>query len=170
VKQDAVLKVPVKGKVKQSIDKGAATFEMPGGRSSVVLLQLPEYQAPYSLTVKSSRRGIGRTTEIFIPSGLYFDADCRYLGGFGEEQLTGATERIIAALTFGEAQKNMRYLLLYTRGDLVGQRVDMRASIYAVPVPGKAGTSLGNGFGLARLERSLQAKLEVQRKEGAKLK
>lgn len=165
VDQGAFLKVPVKGKVKPSINKGAPMFAMPGGPSSVVLLQLPDYQAPYSLTVKSQRRGIGRTTEIFIPSGLYFDADFQHLGGFGEEQLTGEKERIVAVLTFAESHKNMRYLLLYTRGDLIGQRVNIRATLFDAALPGKVGTFLGSGFGLGRLERSLEAKLAVERSE-----
>ena len=168
VSQKKLLSIPAKGKLKHSIDKGAPTFEMPGGPSSVVLFQLPDYQAPYSLTIKSSRRGIGRTTELFIPGGLYFDEGFQLRGAFGEEQITWIVEGLTTSLNFGDEHRSVRYLLLYTRGDLVGQRVDMRQSYLGVAVPGKVGTFLGNDLGLGRLERSLEAKLEVQRNAGFK--
>jgi len=163
VSQGTVLNFPAKGKLKHSINKGAATFDMPGGPSTVALVRLPEYQQPYSLRIKSSRRGIGRTTEIFIPGGLYFDEAFQLRSSFGEEQITWIVEGLVTSLNFGDEHRTVRYLLLYTRGDLVGQQVDMRATYLGVQVPGKVGTFLGNNFGLGRLERSLEAKLELQR-------
>jgi TonB family protein len=162
-KQQTLVQVPAKGKVKHSIDKGAPTFAMPGGPSSVALFQMPDYQGPYSLTIKSSRRGFGRTTEIFIPGGLYFDEEYTPLGSFGEEHISWISEGLVATLNFGNEHRRLRYLLLYTRGDLVGQRVDMRPAYLGVKVPGTVGTFLGNNFGMSRLERSFEAKLEIQR-------
>ena len=115
-----------------------------------MLLELPDYSGPYDLTVVSFRRGIGLTTEIFVPSGLYFDAEFQQVGAFGEEQLdvrrrgvlsNEGTDSLVAELTFGEANRASRYLLLYTQGNLVGQR-----------------TSYG---WRAQVERSLEASIEV---------
>ena len=166
--QKQLLSIPAKGKLKHSIDKGAPTFDMPGGPSSVVLFQLPEYQVPYNITIKSSQRGIGRTTELFIPGGLYFDDSFQLRGAFGEEKIRWIFGGLQTSLNIGSEHRAVRYLLLYTRGDLVGQRVDLREHYLGVPVPGKVGTFLGNNFGLNRLERSLEAKLEVQRNDGFK--
>ena len=58
---------------------------MPGGPSPVALLRLPEYQAPSVLIITSARRGIGRTTEIFVPILIFFDADFNELGSNGAE-------------------------------------------------------------------------------------
>ena len=89
VDQRAVVPVPAQGKVKLSIKKEAERFTMSNGLSSVVLLQLPDYKAPYVMRIASSRRGIGRTTELFVPSGIYLDADLRQVDEFGEHQLAG---------------------------------------------------------------------------------
>ena len=153
-----VVQLPAKGKVKPSIKKGAPTFRMPGGPSSVVLLRLPNYQAPYVMTVTSFRRGLGRTTEIFVPSGVYFDAELQPRGDVGENQFAGRVESLVAELAFGEANQNVRYLLLYTRGESVGQRMDMRGDL-----------GLFNA-GVFRLERSLEAKLQVETKPATKPK
>lgn len=72
-----VLQVPAKGKVSHSIEKTAPHFPMPEGASPAVLLQLPDYYGPYTMTVKSSLRGAWRTKRIFVPSVLLFDADLK---------------------------------------------------------------------------------------------
>ena len=153
VDQGAVVQVPVKGKVNHSIKKEAPTFAMPQGATSTVLLRLPEYQSPYVMTITSYKKGFGRTTEIFIPSGFYFDSAFQQLGEFGEERLAGKVESLAAEFDFDDTSRNARYLLLYTRGDLVGQRLGMRGDL------------LGRvSSGLFRLERSLEAKLQVETK------
>ena len=146
----AVVQLPVKGKVKHSMNKGEPTFAMPQGASTVLLLQLPEYQAPYAMTITSYRRGVGRTKEIFVPRGLYFDAAFQQIGEFGEDRLAGRVESLAAELAIGEANRNARYLLLYTRGDMLGQRMGVRGDLGLV------------NSGLFRLERSLEAKLQVE--------
>ena len=87
VGEGSVVKLATEERVRRSIAMDAPTFALPGGASSVMLLQLPDYSGPYDLTVVSFRRGIGLTTEIFVPSGFYFDAEFQQVGAFGEEQL-----------------------------------------------------------------------------------
>lgn len=113
VDQRAAVPVPPQGRVKLSIKKEAQKFVLPGGTSSVALLQLPDYQGPYVMRIASSRRGIGRTTEIFVPSGLYLDADFRQFDGFGEDQLAERVESLVVELVVDETRMNARYLLLY---------------------------------------------------------
>ena len=156
----AVVTVPVKGKVRRSITKEARTFALPHGESSVMLLQLPDSSDPYDLTVVSFRRGVGLTTEVFVPSGAYFNAAFQQVGAFGEEQLevrrfnpmrasgllffTGRNDEdsLVAEFAFGERDRAARYLLLYTRGDLVGQQASY-------------------GWLAPLVERSLEATIEV---------
>lgn len=156
----AAVPVPAQGRVKLSIKKEAQTFAMPGGPSSVVLLQLSDYQGPYVVRIASSRRGIGRTTEIFVPSGFYLDADFRQLDEFGENQLAERVESLVAELAIDESRMDARYLLLYTHGDLVGQQV-----VVLVPdaLDGRLTRSMFQS-GLFRVERSLEASLRVETK------
>jgi len=159
VDQRAVVPVPAQGKVKLSIKKEAERFTMSNGLSSVVLLQLPDYKAPYVMRIASSRRGIGRTTELFVPSGIYLDADLRQVDEFGEHQLAGRVESLVAELGIDGSRMNARYLLLYTDGDLVGQQVVLHGQ-------DALDDAIGSLFqkGLFRVERSLEASLEVETK------
>jgi hypothetical protein len=123
---------------------------------------LPTYQAPYRLTVKSSRRGIGRTTEIYFPSGVYFDAEFQQLGEFGEDRQgppyvvegkEGSLENVRVVIPFGEANKSARYVLLFTRGDLVGEPVSVEGDVVSRAVLGAF---------RAKVERSLEGNVEIE--------
>ena len=59
VDKGVVLDIEAKGKVKPSFKKEDPLFSTPAGRSPAALLRLPEFQAPYRITVKSSRHGMG---------------------------------------------------------------------------------------------------------------
>lgn len=143
VDRGAAVHVPSNGTAKSSIKKGGQTFTMRGGQSTVVLLRFPDYQTPYTMTISSLRRGAGATTEIFIPNGVYFDETWHWLGEFSENRLTaGGPASVGIAFHVDDTFRSARYLLLYTRGDLVGKRV--------------------GGFGLLpNVERSLEADIEV---------
>lgn len=144
--------------MKKSITKEASKFHLADGVSSVILLQLPKYRGPYDLKVVSSRIGAGRTTEIFVPSGFYFDSEFQQIGGFGEDQLLGRGETmsLAAELVMADANREACYLLLYTRGDLVGQQVTIRGGQGIVR--DAMARALQRVF---RVERSLEAKIEV---------
>jgi TonB family protein len=146
VAQGTVVQVGVEGTLKFGIDKEAPAFAMPGGESPVLLLRLPDYEVPYTLTISSTRMGIGRTTEVFIPSGIVFDSDLKPLGQFGEERLKQEGDSLVAKLQIFHAAP--RYLLVYTRGDEVGQRVGRLF------------------FGLFVVNRSLEGNIQVEAKRG----
>jgi hypothetical protein len=153
----AAVELPAEGKVRRSIGKEAQKFPLPEGASSVLLLHLPDYGGPFDLTIASFRTGGGRTTQIFVPSGYYLDAAFRQVGGFSEDQLTGRGDAMIAALTVGASDVAVRYLLVYTRGDLAGQPV-------TIGEPGTLRDIASSVFQLGRVfpvERALEGRVEV---------
>jgi hypothetical protein len=119
-----------------------------GGPSSVVLLELPEFESPYTLAIESFNQ---RSKGMFIPSGVYFDVDFNSRGDFGEDQLTGRNS-VLANLAVTEAIKDVRHILLFTRGDLAGLSVMRRGSNINEPI--------------VWVERSLEGRIEVEAKTG----
>ena len=88
--------MPAKGKAKAAFKKDAAVYALPGGQSPAVLLSLPAYQSPYTLTVSSKRHGMGRTTEIFVPSLVLLDDTFAVIGSYGvEDAPTVASNRTL---------------------------------------------------------------------------
>jgi len=158
--EGAIVSLPSEGSVKRSIKEDTPTFTLPDGVSSAMLLQLPDYRGPYALTVVSSRIGMGRTTEIFVPSGVFFDAEFQPVAAFGEDRLFGRGEtlQLAAELTVGDANRETRYLLLYTRGDRVGQQQVITAGQDA---PFGVFARLFQKGRLIRFERALEGNIEV---------
>jgi hypothetical protein len=156
VEHGSVVDVPGEGKVTRQINKDAPSFATPIGPTTVLLLRLPQYQAPYVLTITSVRKGMGLTTEVFIPSGISFDAEFRPVKEFGEERLEGRVDSLAFELLFGEATRAAQYVLLYTRGDLVRQRLGLRDYRTGRRIDGKL------DLWLNKIERSLEGKIEVQ--------
>src|SRR2546423_9186759 len=58
------VQVPPKGKTNPKFDKTTPVFSMTAGKSPVVLLRLPDYREPYTMTVSSTLTGWGRTKHI----------------------------------------------------------------------------------------------------------
>jgi hypothetical protein len=147
----AVQRVPLDETLKLSIATNPTTYVLPGGKSSALLLELPDYQTPYVMTISSIRNGIGRTSEMFIPSGTLSNADLASVGELTEQQLQSRVESVAAQLVFDDRRKDARYVLLYTHGDRIGQPVDFRGQ-----------DVISDGvLRLFRVQRSLNAKIEV---------
>lgn len=155
--QGALLKIPAKGKIKHSLKKGAPIFAMPAGPSSVVLLQLPETSASYVMTITSSMKTGWSKRELFVPSVIVFDDAFQQTGAINESRLQGGDEKLSGVYAF---DRKDRYLVLYTLGDLVGQRVGVRGTVYGVDVPGLS-KWLGRG---TPVYRSLEGDLTVETK------
>src|SRR6185295_3658076 len=98
----------------------------------------------------------GPTTKVFVPSGIAFDAAFRSLSHFGEEQLRsvheGVIDKLVVDLMIGDKLAQARYMLLFTHGNQVKQRVEAGG-------PGKndAGSQVARMLGLIKTERSLEA-------------
>jgi hypothetical protein len=161
--QGEVLEVPSKGKVHPPFKKDSPQFSMPGGPSPVALLRLPEYQVPYGLIITSARRGIGRTTEIFVPSMIFFDADFNELGSYGAEGAApdialrgaGVLKEISKEFQFDDSKKDTRYVLIFTRADMVGGRVAEAQGAIATGVVKLI---------RAKVERSFEGNVQVETK------
>jgi hypothetical protein len=162
--QGAVLDVPTKGKVHPPFKKDSPQFPMPGGPSPVALLRLPEYQTPYGLIITSARRGIGLTTEIFVPSLIFFDADFNELGSYGAEGAApniapggkaGMLSDISKEFQFDDSKKRTRYVLMFTRADMVGGRV--------APAQGAIDTGVSKLMRV-KVERSFEGNVQVETK------
>lgn len=124
----AVVELPVKGKVSRKIELKNDTFAMPGGPSRVVLLSLPEYRAPYVLTVKSFlyKRAMSRTEKIFVPTTILLDGNYRVTRTVSEAELEANRAGMAkgpsyqATIPITEAQSDERFVLIYTDGAAVG--------------------------------------------------
>ena len=146
-----IVDVPPKGKVKLSIGKQAASIELPGGKTTVAVLRLPEYRAPYAMIITTS----AVDTDIFIPSGLFFDGELQQTWEISENQLVRLGDRSgVATILLDADQKADRYLLLYTSADRLGQPVAIQFHSVGVPADGQR----------PRIKRALQGKLMIETK------
>jgi hypothetical protein len=159
--QSALLTIRAKGKIKHSLKKGAPIFAMPAGPSSVVLLQLPEMTASYVMTITSSMKipWSGSKRQLFVPSVIVLDDAFQQTGAIDESRLQGGNEKLTGVYAF---DRKDRYLVLYTLGELVGQRLGVRGTVYGVDVPGLS-KWLGRG---TPVFRSLEGDLTVETKPG----
>jgi hypothetical protein len=132
--------LPVKGKVKRNIKMDDQTYPMADGPSRVVLLKLPDYQEPYTLTIKSYqyKHAFSVKYGIFVPTTVVLDGDFAVTRTVPETELKWKSAsmmkgaRLEARLSFNESQKGERFVLLYTRGRFVGRPTRM-ADIGNVP-------------------------------------
>jgi hypothetical protein len=126
------------------------------GETTAMLLRLPAYEKPYLMTISSFLRGIGPTTKVFVPNGILFDADFRAVSHFAEEQFRsvheGVIDKLVIDLMIGDKLSQARYVLLFTRGNQIKNRVDMGR-----PAKSDAGSQIAKLLGLMKTERSLEA-------------
>jgi Maltose operon periplasmic protein precursor (MalM) len=152
-----VLKGP-RGKVKAKVEEGAKRFRLPMGESPAILFKLPDFTGPYSLKLASFPSGVFNPA-VFVPGGVFLDADFRQTRPFEEDEVKTNQKgfkkgfHLSALLPVGEENKIDRYLLVYTRGDLVGQTADRMS------ISGMGGVLFGGGRGVAR---SAKAKLVIE--------
>jgi len=138
--RQAFAKLTVKGKVKRDIKMDDQTYPMVDGPSRVVLLKLPDYQGPYALTVKSYqyKHAFSVKFGIFVPTTVVLDGDFAVTRTVPETELQWKSAsmmkgaRLEVMLPFAESQKAERFVLLYTKGRLVGRATRM-ADMLNVP-------------------------------------
>jgi maltose operon substrate-binding protein precursor MalM len=134
--------LPISGKVSHKITLDDEAFAMPDGQSRAVLFSLPEYRAPYVLTVKSFlyKRAMSRTEKIFVPLAVVLDAHYHITRAVSESALEATRPGMMKGpayqvrLPIGDSQNEERFVLVFTRGTAVGdplrvlnQRIGLRA-------------------------------------------
>lgn len=126
----AVPFVAAKGKVKHEIKEDEQQFRLPFGGSPAALFELPQYTSPYTLRVVSTCNCFGFRKSIFVPSGVFLDAELKETHKFEEDELTTKQPGFSSGLSCGAAfkmndeRKTDRYLLIYTRADLLGMTAE----------------------------------------------
>lgn len=126
----AVTLAAAKRKVKHEIEEDEPQFRLPLGESPAALVELPQYTSPYTLKVVSTCNCFGFRKSIFVPSGVFLDAEFKQTHTFEEDELKtkqpGFTSGLTCGATFqmNDERKADRYLLIYTRADLLGMTAE----------------------------------------------
>lgn len=149
----------LEGRVKFKVEEGAETFPLPSGQSPAVLFRLPEYSAPYTLTVTSLPKGFG-TWKLFIPTIVLLDPAFQPTREVSEAEFTfkpqtfSKSQRLEGEIPIDESSRNDRYLLMYTDAALIGE-------LYGVHRNRPYGRPLSLLKVDVKLKRSLHGSLEV---------
>jgi len=147
--------------VKRKIEpgKGEPYFRLPYGETIAVLFKLPDYSSPYTLKVVSLCDCNGFKKRIFVPSGDFLNAEFKQTHRFEENELKtneqGFTKayNFEAAIQMNDERKTDRYLLLYTRADLIGKMADK------LNIPALGGVLFGGAY---PVNRSAHGTLELE--------
>jgi len=154
------LPASLRGRIKFKIEEGAETFPLPSGQSPAVLFRLPEYSAPYTLTVTSLPKGFG-TWKLFIPTIVLLDPAFQPTREVSEAEFTfkpqtfSKSQRLEGEIPIDESSRNARYLLMYTDAALLGE-------LYGVHRNKPYGRPLSALKVDVKLERSGHGSLEVE--------
>jgi hypothetical protein len=142
-------------KVAGKIEKEDPQYGFAQGQSPAVLFRLPESTLPYSLKVSSVCNCFGFSKTIFVPSGVFLNADFTETTKLEEDDLKSKGSGIEAQLLIDRQRLSDRYLLVYTRGDLLGQT----AGKIDVVGNGLAGALL---LGAMKQSRAAHGKVELE--------
>ena len=154
--QNKIVIVPgLNKKVSGKIEKEDPQYGFAQGQSPAVLFKLPESTLPYTLKVSSACNCFGFSKSIFVPSGVFLNTEFIETAKLEEDDLKSKGSNIEALLSIEGQRLSDRYLLIYTRGDLLGQtagKVNLGAG-------GAAGALL---FGAMKQSRAAHGKVELE--------
>jgi len=122
----AVMIPPPKGKAKHSIDKGHRTYAVATGETRFMLAKLPKFATPYVFTIKSMCNCLGFSKSLFVPRGAFLNEQFQQTREVDETEFTAVTRggwQLDLEVEIGLDRKDDAYLLLYTDGSRVGQRL-----------------------------------------------
>ena len=118
--QAVVLPAP-KGKIKRSIQRTDAEYPFQSGDSRALLFQLSSSAAPATVTIVSFCNCGGPSKSVLVPRITLHDGDFNQTAEISEDNLNGQSGALMAKLAVDPASH--RYLLLFTRGDLVNKEL-----------------------------------------------
>lgn len=95
-------------------------FQLPFGPSPAVLIHLPDYSAPFTLTI-SSYPSKGFHKDVFVPIAVFLDKDFKTKYELAEtafkwKSLTFGRQHFEATVSIEGAQRDDRYVLIFTNG------------------------------------------------------
>ena len=149
----------LKGRIKDSVKEGAATYPLPAGSSPALLFRLPGYAAPYTLTVTSLPRGFG-TWQLFVPAVVLLDSEFQPIRDVPEadfvfkKQTFSKSQRLEGEIAVDESLRNARYVFMYTNAALIGE-------MYGVHESKAYGTLVAPVIDV-KLMRSLHGSVEIE--------
>jgi len=164
----SAIRVPINAKRKHQIGDEAAMFSaFAAGPSRAVLLQLPDYHERYTMTITSHCNCFGLSKSVFVPSGLFFDADFNETTQLLETDFRHKAPamskgyRLEATVVVDDGRKGDRFLLLYTANNAVGRD----AAKFVAADPGATGTvATMQLLHLNGVKRSAVGTIEVETK------
>ncbi|MFY9820547.1 MAG: MalM family protein [Thermoanaerobaculia bacterium] len=95
-------------------------FALPFGPSPAVLIRLPDYRAPFTLTI-SSYPSKGFHKNVFVPIAVFLDADFKTKHELAETEfkwksMTFGRQHFESTVSIEDAQRADRYVLIFTNG------------------------------------------------------
>jgi hypothetical protein len=126
------------------IDKKTTTFNFPTGSSPFLVIQLPDFTAPYAFRVSSDCKCFGFKKQIFAPAVAIFDKDYNLTRSVPEDAFVveepsmSRPMRAEANIEVGEGNRGEKYLIVYTDGTKAGStagviRGSMNGSLIKYP-------------------------------------
>jgi len=107
-------------KIEAAIAAEQERFELPFGRSPAVLVRLPDYSGPFTLKI-SSYPSRGFHKDVFVPIAVFLDEDFKTTHELPEtafkwKSMTFGRQHFESTVTIGDAQRDYRYVLIFTNG------------------------------------------------------
>jgi Maltose operon periplasmic protein precursor (MalM) len=149
----AVALTPPKSKVVQAIEKSGKPHSFHFGESRVVLFRLPESTGSYELKVSSRCNCSGPAKSVFVPTVAFLDEGFERIQAIEESGFAFKGDALTATLQVSSKVAG-RYLLVYTRGDLVGQQMGTLRSFEGLLVPKIKYPFLRSAHGVLELQLS----------------
>jgi hypothetical protein len=143
-------------KVSAKIEKEDPQYGFAQGQSPAVLFNLPESKFPYTLKVSSVCNCLGFSKSIFVPSGVFLNADFIETAKLEEDDLKSKGSGVEALLLIEGQRLSDRYLLVYSRGDLLGQTAGK------IDLGGANGLAAALLVGAMKQSRAAHGKVELE--------
>jgi hypothetical protein len=125
-KNQIVTLPPPAAKVKQAIERGAEVYRFSSGDSRAILFELPSFVKPYVLTIHSLCNCGGPSKSVFVPRIAFLDGQFSQTGMLEDDNFFIPDPRsgfLEAKINVDADRRADRYLLVFTRGELVGKEL-----------------------------------------------
>jgi hypothetical protein len=138
VERNLAAKLPSAKKLTLTVAKTDPVYEFSfGGSSKAILVELPPFAGPSTLSISSRCNCGGPSKSVFVPRVVLLDAQFHETRTLDDEAFAWKVSGSLDANLWFEADQSAeRYLLAYTRGDLVGKELGTRTLERFEPIEG----------------------------------